>query len=238
MTDQKTGFFLENFGTIGYVFTAFIVVSTALCGVVGALVETKNLKPVPSSGFFFGICAFLLGVAQIFEAFTKNYALLNLPTIISLLRTASIFCSGAAFCYLGVCILSKKSCDFKVISVSVVAWVFKVMSTFICFSGMSNISDNLYDLLALCVTLLFLLAHSKTLCGINSEKNKKLIFPLGSISVLVLITSVFPRIIATFFNNSNYIHQRIDSPLVSLFMILYIISYLLNISFSNEKNNI
>ena len=237
LTDAKTGFFSQNFGAIGHIFTAFIILSTAFCGVFGGLIDTKKLNPIPLNSLFFGISSFLLGATLILEAFTKNIALLNLPLVLSFLRTIFIFCSGAVYCYVGVCVLSKKSCDFRVLTISVIAWVLKIMTAFICFSGMSNISDNLYDLLALCVTLLFLLVQSKALCDINKEKNNKVIFPLGAVSVIILATSVFPRLIAAIFNNFDFAHKGIDSLFVSIFMVVYIISYLLNIGFSKEENN-
>lgn len=230
LTNAQNGFFYNDFETLGHLLTALVVAATAICALFGSFIKDRELSPIPKSNALFGSAAFLLGISQITEIFTYKVNLAGVPNTLLFLRTASILGSGVVFCYVGIYCFIKKKCNFNYIPISVIAWILRLITTFISFSGMSNISDNLYDVLCISATLVFLLFHSKMLCGLYKSKNTTVIFTIGAVAFILCAVNVVPKILLPILSVKGFAHTHTDSPLVLLFMAFYILFYLLNIS--------
>lgn len=229
LTDSKTGFYKEGMETIG---TALMVLLIAVIAVASTLIfmfNKEKISPKPSSSALLGCAALFAGIANVAEPFLNEISLSTVPTLLLGFRTVIIIAAGAVLCWYGLAILFGAKLHASLSIILVIAWVIRLMSSFICFTRMSNISENLYDVLMLISTLVFLLLFGKSVCRISqSETNRKLI-AAGIAAVLFTAASSVPCIIAYLASDFAFIHIPVDSPITGLFMAFFIAVYLVDI---------
>lgn len=230
LINPENGFFYDNYESIGTLLTIFIVVITAFGALFGFFVDTKGINPKPDGNVFIGIISALMGISQIAEALTlSDSALVDVPQLMIILRAFAIIISGIIFCYFGICYIAKREVKYSFIYFTVIAWVLRLITTFISFSNMSNISDNLYDILMLSATTIFLLYHGKQICGIETPFGIKTSFIFGSVAMLTTAAAVMPHFVLPIFNLKEFSRVRIDNPITGLLFAVYVFVYLISI---------
>lgn len=228
LIDHKTGFYKEGMEGLGTGLLALLIAIIAVSASLIFLFDTQKLSLKPSS-VLFGSSMLFAGLANIAEPFTSGTSLSAVPPMLLALRFILILAAGASLCFFGISMLLGKEFKAKLTAVIVISWVVRLMTTFICFSKMSNISENLYDVLMLIFTLVFLLFFGKIFCNISQNKNHKLVFAFGVAAVLFSAVSAIPYIIAGFTSETNLAHSPLDSPVTSIFMAFFISVYLVEI---------
>lgn len=229
LTDSKTGFYKEGMEGIG---TALMVLLIAVIAVAASLVfmfNKEKLSPVPSSSALLGCAALFAGLANIAEPFLNEASLSTVPALLLGLRTIIIIAAGAVLCWYGLAILFGAKLHASLSIVLVTAWVIRLMSSFMCFTRMSNISENLYDVLMLISTLVFLLLFGKSVCKISQSETYRKLFAMGIAAVLFTAASAIPCIIAYIASDFAFIHIPVDNPITGLFMAFFIAVYLIDI---------
>lgn len=229
LTDSKTGFYKEGMETLGTALMLVLVAVIAIASFLVFLFDKEKINSQPSNSAILGCAALFAGIANIAEPFISTASLSTVPTLMVGARTVMIIVSGLVFCWFGIAILFDSN-KFPALSILlIITWVVRLMSSFICFTRMSNISENLYDVLMLISTLIFLLIFGKTFCGISkSETNRKLI-AMGIAAVLFTAASSIPCLIAYMASDFAFIHIPVDSPVTGLFMAFFMSVYLLDI---------
>lgn len=236
LTDFETGFFINSFESIAHILTVLVVAASAICVLFAMFVKTDNINPFPRGSFYFGLINLLLGFSQISELFLESNQAQTIPVVIALLKSLSILASGIVFCYFGLSYIAKNEVNYHYICLPIIAWILRLITTFISFSGMSNISDNLYDILMLSSVLVFLLYSGKGLCQIKSNLSGKIMLCAATISVVTSSVAILPKILTTLLGLQTFPHRHMGSPLTAFFMLIYIASYLCNITFKREEN--
>ncbi|MBO5105504.1 MAG: hypothetical protein J6C29_01250 [Clostridia bacterium] len=229
LTDAKTGFYKEGMEGIG---TALMVLLIGVIAVASTLVfmfSKQKLSPTPSSSALLGCVALFAGIANIAEPFLNEISFSAVPAVLLGLRTVMIIASGAVFCWYGIAILFGTKLHASLCIIPIITWVIRLMSSFICFTGMSNISENLYDVLMLISTLISLLLFGKAVCKISKSTTNRKLFASGIAAVLFTSVSSLPCIIAYITSDFTFVHIPVDSPITGLFMALFIAVYLLDI---------
>lgn len=228
-TDSKTGFYKEGLEVVGTTLMVILVAVIAIASLLIFLFEKKKVNPAPSSSALLGCAALFAGIANFAEPFLGEVSLSSVPPTLLGLRMVLIFASGAVLCWFGIAILFDAKLHPALSIVLIVTWVVRLMSSFICFTRMSNISENLYDVLMLISTLVFMLIFGKAICGFStSETNRKLIAS-GIAAVLFTAASSIPCIIAYLTSDFAFIHIPVDSPITGLFTAFFIAVYLIDI---------
>lgn len=238
LTDTENGFFYDGYEGVGNALSLIIVGVIAIAALFGFFVRTETLSPLPRPSYALGCAALLTGIAQLTELFSQSVSFDGVFPFIVFLRTAFILGSGLTFCYFGIKYVLGNNPNYGFIVIPITAWVLRLVSTFISFTGMSNISDNLYDVLMLISTTLFLLFHGKQLCKIHTKKEFTMTFVFGIIAVLTSAVAILPRWIIALMGIKEFNHIQVDSPLAGFFMAVYIVVYLISICKTQmSKNN-
>ncbi len=229
LTDSKTGFYKEGMEGVGTALMALLIGVIAVASTLVFLFDKEKLSPVPSSSVLLGAAAIFVGIANIAEPFLNEISFSSVPPILLGLRTIMIIAAGAVFCWYGLAILFNAKLHASLSIILVITWVVRLMSSFVCFTGMSNISENLYDVLMLISTLVFLLLFGKAVCKISKSDTNRKLFSVGIAAVLFTAASSIPCIIAYLASDFAFIHIPVDSPITGLFMAFFIAVYLLDI---------
>lgn len=236
LTDAKTGFYKQGMEGIGTALMVLLIGVIAVSATLIFLFNKEKLSPVPSSSAVLGCAALFAGLANIIEPFLNEISLSAVPTTLLGLRTVMIIAAGVVFCWYGIAMLFNLKLHASLSIILVATWVIRLMSSFICFTGMSNISENLYDVLMLISTLIFLLLFGKAVCKISSSDTNRKLFASGIAAVLFTAASSIPCIIAYIASDFAFIHIPVDSPITGFFMAFFIAVYLVDICKKSEKN--
>ncbi len=236
ITDPKTGFFLENMEEIGTALTLFTVAMIALSSVLIFLFKKEDINPIPTNSSVLGCTALLAGLAHFIEPIISDADLTTLPSALAGLRFIMILAAGGVFCWFGIAMLRNKAFPYSLFTVLIISWVVRLMSTFISYTGMSNISENFYDVLMLITTLVFILIQGKALYGLTRGKNSRALISTGIGAVLCTTTSALPCIIVSLFSEENISHTPVDNPVTGIYTAAFITAYLVNICKNSAKN--
>ena len=236
LINPENGFFLDGYEGLGALLTSVVVLIVAVGTVLGLFTNTKDISTSPKPNSILGGAALLVGVSQLSEPFTLFAASYEISPIIYILKLAFIGLSGLYFCYFGVMNILGIRPKPHLSLIAVVSTILRLIAAFMSFTGMANISDNVYDLLALTATLLFMLFYSKSLVGIEFKSGKTAVFMSGITAVLLNTAAVLPRIIMTMVGAKQYAHIQVDSNISVIFLTLYIAVYLVVISKKTANN--
>lgn len=229
LTDAKTGFFKDGMEGMGTMIMAIIIGVIAVSSLLVFVFKKENLNPTPSSSLFLGCAALFAGIANLAEPFVSQIYLNAVPQLLIVLRLILIVLTGLTFCWFGISILFGAKFKPALSIIPVIAYVIRLMSSFICFTGMSNISENLYDVLMLISTLFFLLLFGKAVCGLTESTSHRKLFGCAIAAILFSAASSIPCLIVYFSGNSGFVRIPVDSPVTGLFMAIFISTYLVDI---------
>ena len=225
LTDSSTGFYKTGLESLG---TALMVVLIGIIAIASTLIFLFKPQPVSNkpSSMLLGCSLLFVGIASIAEPFINEASLSAVPTAFLGVRMLLILAAGVVFCWYAVAVLFSVKIRPALSIVLIISWVVRLMSSFTCFTKMSNISENLYDVLMLISTLVFLLLFGKNLCKISSTETNRRLISVGIAAVLFSAVSSIPAIIAKFANGFEFIHVPFDSPVTSLFMAFFMGVYI------------
>lgn len=235
LTDSKTGFFKSGMEGIGTALMIFSVVLIAVSALLVLLFKKEKINPVPKQSTLLGCAAIFAGIAHLTEPVIYKADLSSVPDILMGLRLIMLIAAGGVFCLFGLTVILNLKPRFGLTTVLIIAWVVRLMSTFISFTGMSNISENLYDVLMLVMSLIFMLYFGKAICGLSKDEYQLKVIISGVSAVLFTAASALPAVILSFTNSAAITHAPIDSPVTGLFTAFFIAVYLINIC-KTEKN--
>lgn len=228
LTDITTGFFKTGLEGMGTALTVFLVALIALSTMMIFLSKKEKIDPIPSPSYFLGGTLILAGLAHIIEPLLGTEALTTVPEILLKLRLIMLPVAGIVFIYFGLAVILEKNPHFGLSVFLVLSLVIRLMTSFISFTGMSNISENMFDVLMLIFTLIFILIFGKAICGISRSTSYRRLIAVGITAMLFTAASSLPSIIVSLFGVTVN-HTPIDSPVTGIFTALFIIAYLLNI---------
>ncbi len=236
LTDLKSGFFLENCQEIGTYLSIWIALFIAVTALLAYITGADRILPFFGRSNALFLVALLAGVTQIGDALFGQTALPLVPTWMLFLRWLCILACGLTFLWFGLSGFFGWKPYAPLSMVFVVAWIIRLITTFIGFSGMSNISENLYDVMMLIFTLLFFLSHGRVLCGIARKREMQTLLVTGVSAVLCTAVSAVPNIVMPLIRHENLAHTPTDHPIPCLFTALYIAVFLVKISRDTVKN--
>ena len=196
LTDSVTGFYKDGLETIGTALMVVLVLVIAISSFLVFIFEKKKVSATPSSSILLGSSALFAGIANFFELFFYKVSFSTVPLFLLGLRVLLILASAAVLCWFGISILFGKKARPALSVILVITWVVRLMSSFICFTGMSNISENLYDVLMLISTLLFFLTFGKAICKVSNSTTNRTLIASSIAAVLFTAVSSIPCLIA------------------------------------------
>lgn len=229
LTNIETGFFISGMETLGIILSVITFVIIALSSVLAFTSKKADVYPIPERSNVLGAFSLLAGIANLIEPIFNASAFHGVPPLLIALRLITLFLTGLVFCWFGLSHLLDLNPHYNFSVLFVVAWILRLMTTFISFTGMSNISENIYDILMLITMLLFFLTHSKALCGIKKKHHIQRLLAIGFPAILCTVASAIPNIVLYLSKGPQNAHSPIDNPISAIFVAAYVAAYLVKI---------
>ena len=226
-TDNATGFYTDSFHILGTVCSYVIIAIIAAC-LVFAIVTRQKAVVSPSPTVSTVLSELLLGLSLAGEPFWAAQLPGSIPAAFTVTRFALMVVSGLIFIYFGISHLIGKPTVKQLHYIIIVMWIMRVLVTFMCYTGMSNIPSNLYDVAMLCFALLFFNYNAKLDSGVATVKDRSRALICGIPAFLTALVCSVPKILQILIFGANSIHRNIDSPISSLCLAFYVLVCLLS----------
>ncbi len=226
-TDYESGFYYPS--AYPLVTWMSVIIAAIVLGMSGWSWQHRvKTTEVPVPNIFLGGAAIMLGVGLLAEPFFGIVLPETVPEFIKYATIIGTILSGLVFLYIGFSNFFGKIPQYITIVVPVVAWVFKVLQTFLCYTNMASISENSFEIISLCAVIMFFLYHARVLLRISTRKNQR---PSRFFTVAALLLTgacSLPPIIATLFFGYTRMFYSADSTITNLLLLMYIIAFLLS----------
>ena len=234
--DKENGFYIEgNFSVpvITGIMIAFVAIVFLLCipgKNDGEIVNPARNKPV-------GIAAAFFGGTLIINPLIRHFALAE-PTSGDMVSLMFAVAAGISLIALGVRILTNNFGLLNgVLCIFPVLWgCVRLAVEFMKFTTISNISENLYDVLTMVFTLLFFFSSAKLIIMTEPEKSIKRVFMFGLPAAFFGLITTFPRFAIILLGRKELLHETAMPQVSDFVMAVYIIVFLISILLSSMKS--
>ena len=105
------------------------------------------------------------------------------------------------------------------------------------FNGLALVSENVFDIFALCAIMMALLYIAHLYAGMTPKKSEPRLFFFGLIAALFSVITSISRIILIAANNQNALTHSANPSFANLFISLYIIVLLFYMTSKNTVND-
>ena len=235
MIDPRTGFFKPEFSALNIAISIAFGVVLLLFLVLGfktkdKFSETKNKSPVLcASSMFLAFALMIEGGIMLndgsFYAISKETGA-NEFQLGTLLGFTLLTFSVLAFCVYAVNLARDKKSGGFLLIFPVFYWAYRLITAFITYTGIANISENIIYIAMLCFSLVFLLSHGKIIADINPEKSIKSVLAYGFGGAMLCFVSIVPRFLLTIIGQQDLIHEGILGKPLDLILGVYIVIFM------------
>ncbi len=202
MIDATTGFFLDGFTQTGTVITAACIAFVLAMILVCRLDSTpKGELPKKSLALSVGVgvAAAFLFIDAVVEVFTAPYTA-------SLIVALASFALAACLAWYALSLYRKVRFPKEASLVGIVYALIRLIVAFADYTGEVSVTDSVFDLITLCLILLFFVANAKLICGTGSDRTKINLYAYGFSAALFCACQYLPCIIALLTGNSGALH--------------------------------
>lgn len=228
--DPKTGFYVEG-STLVSSLNILLIVFTAIL-LIPFLMKDRQKSSLPVHSSALSTVSFLLAVSMLLDA------VLQLGQVIFGSGGAGVFLSGITeaiasitFFSLGTQYLSVKKASHWAVSLLPVVWsAFHLITTFMHYTTIANISEYLFDIVRLVFVLLFLYCHARLTGNVKNYKQVNGLFACGLPAALYSGLSTLPHYFA-YFSGTNKGSLPTANDAVYLILSIYILILLASLVF-------
>ena len=224
--ELKTGFYVNQFATIGKVILAVIFGFCALlCWF--AFKYYKAPENPPKQNVVLSAISIGLAGATFLQAFGESNYVLTFSWQVLLIRILGVVAT-AYFVAFGL----KYYIDFKFPPIlHIIPSLFMIVRTafiFINTSSLAHISDNVLLLAAYCAVLVFFVNFAKLYNDIDNEKNFRKMLGSGLVSANLCLTQSLPHLVVNVASGNRYLHVSHISNISVLFMGIFVLTFLVS----------
>ncbi len=205
LVEYSNGFYFSGKELIGNLCLVLIALICAGLSFLAFRMDKISVA-LPKKDWVLAIASFIVAITLFRELFGENLPMTMLAGQVLLLKLATAF---TAVYFLVIAI--KSVMRFKLPPIlhimPIIYAIVKTIFTFINFSSLALISDNVLLLAAYCSLMLFFISYGKLYNGIKEKGFKK--FLATSVATIVLtITASLPNLIINIFGKEPYIHTN------------------------------
>ena len=216
LIDGETGFGKVGFTYSGLNIAVYVLTLLVAVGIVVLSSFFSKRQPVSAPDTTvspaLSVFSFLMAVFNLFTAggFLLSGRGINNPY--GSLYLLLLLLSALFFIFYGISGFGSVKCP-KILSVApLLLSGYELIEAFISYTGMANISDNVYECLFLCCLLFFFLLHGKVISSVDVRRSARVILPASWLTVFFgFLTAVPPLIVALLGGNSLLHHSPLDS---------------------------
>ena len=223
MIETDTGFIKRDFEQAG-IFIKILYVAMIL--LVGAFAFTSGRFPekLPQGSKPLAVFAFLAALGQLYELVaSKHYDSPAALVLYSLL----LLLSAVFFVLYGLSQLISVQIPNLLTLIPVVTMIFKLVMAFMRYTGMANISENLFDIGMLIFLSIFFLWFGKILNGMVSKYNIRVLFASGLLAAFFCFVYTIPRFFIILAGMGSLLHTGTFPNPANVAAGLFIVAFLL-----------
>jgi hypothetical protein len=230
----ETGFYLNEFKTLGKLILAAILVFCAFLWLYSSRYY-KSLEKPPEYNMLLSITAVGLAVVTVAQAFMENTYLFTFSWQSSLIKIVGVITALYFLLY-----AAKYYINFKFPSLlHIIPCVFMILRTafiFINTSAIAHISDNVLILASYCAVMVFFVNFAKLYNNIDIEKNFKKLLSSGLVSAVLCFTQSIGHFIINFASGDKYLHVSHVANISVFFMGIFVIVFIITHFCMNKEN--
>ena len=221
LLEPKTGFYKPEYSSTHVLYIIFficVVIVLAAFGYASRRMPThppKVDKPLSIISFFVAI-SFIVSSGN--DLVNSLSSMKILSAMFSLL--AAIF-----FVIYGLSGFSKINVSPVTTLFVIPVWVFRLISSFISFTGMANITENIYDILMLCANIFFFVIMAKILSGVYVIRNIRHAYPVGLVASLICVICTLPRYFVMLIGDKDILHESTTQDISVLATGIFIMAF-------------
>ena len=225
LLEPTTGFYKAEYSSAHVLYIAFFI---CVIIVLGAFAFSSRRMPThaPKVDRFLSVISFVVAISF---AVSSAVDLVNGLSSTKMLSALFSLLAVIFFVLYGLSGISNIKVPPVVVLFVFPVWGFRLVSSFISFTGMANISENIYDILMLCVNLFFFVTMAKILCGVYVIKNIRHIFQVGLIASLLCIICSAPRYFVVLIGQQDMLHESTTLDISVLATGLFIAAFTLKL---------
>lgn len=246
LIDPSTGFFLDDQMQFN-IFISILLAVIPILFILFSYFKNDYTEDISFRSIGFGVVSLLFGFVFLIESayiaisgqlFTLSneagYSIFSFQALLYMLLcilSALGFCLQAASCFGGI----KKGMFLMIFPV--ITWIYRLISSFISFTGIANISENIIEIFMLCTSLLFLLAHGKAVNNIECKKNLRMATAFGLAAASLCAVSTLPRYILLIMGRTDLLHEGKSGSILDIGLLIYAVCFLF-FALKKQKSNV
>ena len=223
----ETGFYINEFETIGKFILALIIVFCVLLWIYSSRYY-KAPEKQPEYNMLLSVASVGLAVATVAQAFMENSYISTFEWQNLLMKVVGVI-TGAYF--LGFA--TRYYINFKFPPIlHIIPCVFMILRTafiFINTSALAHISDNVLILAAYCSVMVFFVNFAKLYNDVDAEGNFKKILSSGLVSAVLCFTQGIAHSVINFASDNKYLHishvANVSVLLMGLFVTVFVVTH-------------
>lgn len=234
LVDLKTGFSKEG-DISGTIFLGVIAAALLLTCIMCLCDRTAPDKNVPHRNTMAGIFGILLSLAMFYVSASE---LLNFKAAGAKAIVAGVFCAFAAVSVLAMSVgmtYGKNVYEnMPLLALLIPVWgCVRLVITFMNYTSIANISQHLFNMVAIIFLLLFQYSQAKMLAGVGGQKIIRSLFLFGFPAVVFAVLASVPRFVLYFSGMQATMYEETPLSLgysaVDCLYALFILCFLIGI---------
>lgn len=231
-TQSGTGFLITRLRFLGIALTLFSFFVVACTFVFSLFIkERPTIKTSPD--FYGAVIAFMTSASLAFDIFSSANGgvpvwQFNIKQILGIL-TVLLFAAYGIFLFIG-----KKLPSYS-FAVAVFFFVFQIIVVFTSYATLAVIVEHIFELAALCMTLIFMLVFANAFAGYGASSKKLL--SSGLAAAMLNISSFVSRWVTVIAGCSDKLHGEYPLAISEVFISAFII-WVIVCTYKEEKGTI
>lgn len=222
ITEGDTGFFKKGYHGLGLAVSLFVFFIILAAAMYACFIPKRKIVPHKTT-FYLAISEFLMAAAIVYEAIFSQIGS-NVPAWQILLQMIFGLLSAGTFVLDGLSFFTEKKVSPTLSISHILFWLVRVIIVFSSYITVSVVSENVFELTALCVSLVFFLNISKFQNSVG-KLNLRSLTCLGITAFISCIVYSVPQIIALIVSGQPYFTFRGVSFITDAVLALYIVCF-------------
>lgn len=249
--DSANGFFKTDQRPVLYATIAVLFVVAAVVFVLGGRLakDAEKVHTPPKKSLSLAVCSALAGVGILADIAVKiktgvvdfkaeyNVTEVKDESIIYLMCGVSVIAAIVFFVQSKNFALGKGLSTGITVSLSAWALIRLFVRYTLEFNGLALVSENVFDIFALCAIMMALLYIAHIYAGMTPKKSEPRLFFFGLIAALFSVITSISRIVLIAANNQNALTHSANPSFANLFISLYIIVLLFYMTSKNTVSD-
>lgn len=233
VVDAKTGFFLSEFYGFGIAMSVtifvFVIAAAVFSGVTIRQIPS-TVKLIPKG---FAICNFIMALAVVYESFFAQVGG-SIPAWQVLLQIVFGFLSAAVFVINGLSAFTEIKINPMANLAHVLFWLVRLIIVFSSYLSVSVISENIFEMAALCLALVYFLNLAKMQNDVSFAKNAGKLMPVSTATFMLCAVYSLPQIILMLTGREELLHTQNVTYVTDLCLLIYVLCHTL-VAFKNDN---